>query len=270
MSDDLARFAGGIPENYDRGLGPHLFDVYGARLAQEVATARPSRVLETAAGTGIVTRLLRDALAPSAHLTATDLSPPMLDLARQKFQKSEAVTFETADATELPFEGGAFDAVACQFGVMFFPDKDLSYREVFRTLAPGGRYFFNVWDEIARNPFARIMQETSERLFPEDPPKFYELPFGYYEVEPIRTSLAAAGFDEIECDVRKIEKEIPSIYAFAKGLVLGNPLSDEVETRGTISADEVLSAVCEALSAEFGDNPGRMPLQAIAISARRA
>jgi len=77
-------------------------------------------VLETAAGTGIVTRKLRDALAKDARLTATDLNPPMLEVARAKFRAGEQVEFQPADATALPFADGSFDAVMCQFGIMFF------------------------------------------------------------------------------------------------------------------------------------------------------
>src|SRR5262249_28598895 len=141
-------------------LGPMIFVDYAADIARRAAACSPARVLETAAGTGIVTRQLRDVLPPSAHVTATDLNAPMLEVARTKFRPSEAVDFRSADATALPFPDGAFDAVVCQFGVMFFPQKDTSYREVRRVLAPGGRYFFSVWDSHRHNPFGRIAQET--------------------------------------------------------------------------------------------------------------
>ena len=99
-----------------------------------VAALNPRRVLETAAGTGIVTRALRDALPAGASLTASDLNAPMLDIAAEKFRHGEAVEFRTADAIALPFTDASFDVIVCQFGVMFFPDKDKSYREAFRVL----------------------------------------------------------------------------------------------------------------------------------------
>ena len=148
MTSQAANFAGDIPAKYDSGLGPHLFLDYGADLARRVAAAKPGRVLEIAAGTGIVTRLLRDALPPSAHLVASDLNSPMLMVAREKFAETEQVEFRQADATALPFADDAFDAVVCQFGLMFFQEKTKAYSETFRVLAPGGRYYFNVWDLI--------------------------------------------------------------------------------------------------------------------------
>ena len=88
MADDAASFTGSSPQYYDQGLGPVIFAGFAADTAQRVAAGRPARV-ETAAGTGIVTRELRDALSAEAQLTATDLNPPMLDLARAKFRPGE-------------------------------------------------------------------------------------------------------------------------------------------------------------------------------------
>ena len=122
MSNNAAGFIGSIPQHYEQGLGPLIFVDYAADIAQRVAAGNPARVLETAAGTGLVTRKLRDALPARAHLTATDLNPPMLEVARGKFRTGEQVEFQPADATALPFADASFDAVVCQFGLMFFPD----------------------------------------------------------------------------------------------------------------------------------------------------
>src|SRR5437763_12698414 len=159
MTDQATSFVGTIPDHYERGLGPVIFKDFAADIARRVAASRPVRVLEIAAGTGIVTRQLRDLLPSGADLTATDLNPPMLEVARTKFKPGEQVDLQPADATALPFADAAFDAVVCQFGVMFFPDKQKSYREVSRVLVPRGRYFFNVWDSHRQNPFGRIAHE---------------------------------------------------------------------------------------------------------------
>jgi ubiquinone/menaquinone biosynthesis C-methylase UbiE len=166
MSDDAAGFIGTIPQHYDQGLGPMIFVDYAADIARRVASANPARVLETAAGTGIVTRKLRDAFSKDARLTATDLNPPMLEVARAKFHAGEQVEFRPADAVALPFADGSFDAVVCQFGIMFFPDKAKSCFEVFRVLAPGGRYVFSVWDSHRYNPFGRLAHEVAGRFSP--------------------------------------------------------------------------------------------------------
>lgn len=269
MRGEAASFIDSIPENYDRDLGPILFDDFAADLARRAAAGNPARVLEMAAGTGIVTRHLRDLLPAGAHLTATDLNPPMLDAACAKFRPGERVEFRPADATALPFPDGAFDSVVCQFGVMFFPDKDKSYREVHRVLAPGGRYLFNVWDAHRYNPFGRIAHEVPGSFFPGDPPQFYRVPFGYHRIDPIKDSLIDAGFADIEIAVVGLEKTIPDAAAFARGLVHGNPLIDQIRARGGVDPDTIAEALTGALRREFGADPGRMPLQAIVFSARR-
>ena len=140
MSTHDSEFVGSIPEYYDSGLGPRIFFDYADDLAARVAKLKPGSVLELAAGTGIVTRRLRDTLPDHCQILASDLNAPMLEVARQKFNPEESVLFETVDATALRFEDELFDIVTCQFGVMFFPDKEQSYSEVFRVIRPGGHY----------------------------------------------------------------------------------------------------------------------------------
>ncbi|MBI1775638.1 MAG: methyltransferase domain-containing protein [Proteobacteria bacterium] len=269
MSGQVASFVGSIPENYDRGLGPMIFVDYALDMAKRAAASKPARVLETACGTGIVTRKLRDLLPAAAQLTATDLNPPMVEVARGKFRAGEKVELKQADATQLPFADASFDAVICQFGVMFFPDKDKSYREVQRVLAPGGRYLFNVWDAHRYNAYARIAHETIGSFFPADPPGFYRVPFGYHAIDPIKESLLAAGFTGLSASVVTVEKEIPEAAQFARGLVFGNPVIEQINQRGGVEAEQVRKAVTDALIAAFGRDPGRMTLQAIVFEAMK-
>lgn len=269
MSDEAAQFVGSIPEHYDRGLGPVFFAGWGADLAARAAALRPVRVLELAAGTGIVTRLLRDALPAVAELVATDLNAPMLEIAKQKMRDGEKVVFQTADATSLPFPDRSFDAVVCQFGVMFFPDKDRAYREARRVLAPGGHYLFNVWDSFDRNPAARLAHTTIAGFFPADPPGFYLVPYSYHRIDPIKDALEAAGFDDIAFRVLRMHKDLPDPAAFARGLVFGNPVIDEIGRRGGVAPDQVFAAVRAALGRELGEKPCRVPMQIIVVSARK-
>jgi ubiquinone/menaquinone biosynthesis C-methylase UbiE len=269
MASDSAQFIGSIPQHYDQGLGPLIFVDYAAEIARRAAAGSPARVLETAAGTGIVTRRLRDALPASTHLTATDLNPPMLEIARAKFRPGEQVEFKPADATALPFADAGFDAVVCQFGVMFYPDKDKSYREVHRVLAPGGRYLFSVWDAHRYNPFGRIAHQVAGSFFTADPPQFYNVPFSAHQIDPIKESLIEAGFDGIDVAVIRLEKDVPDVAMFARAAVYGNPLADQVRARGGVEPEQIVEALIREYRREFGNDPGRMPLQAIIFSARK-
>jgi len=267
MSDQAANFIGSIPENYDRGLGPVFFTDFADDMARRVAASAPRRVLETSAGTGIVTRRLRTMLPANAQLIATDLNPPMLEVARAKFQPGEAVEFQPADATELPFPDQSFDAVVCQFGVMFFPDTEKSYREAYRVLAPGGRYLFSVWDEHRFNPAPRLVHEMLGGLFPDDPPRFYEVPFAYHRSDPIREAVTEAGFSDFRAAVLHIDKTVPDMASFARGLIYGNPVVEQIRMRGG-DPDQIVETLSTALRREFGD-PARVPLQVIMFEATR-
>jgi ubiquinone/menaquinone biosynthesis C-methylase UbiE len=268
MSDDHIRFEGSIPEFYDRHLGPLLFEPYAIDLARRVARSRPARVLELASGTGIVTRRLREALPAESTIVATDLNQAMLDVAREKLVGKAGIEFRQADAMALPFEDAAFDALVCQFGIMFFPDKLVAGREALRVLRPGGLYAFNVWDTFDYNPWARITDETIASFFPSDPPTFYKVPFSYAALDPIKALLIEAGFVDIDISVVAIGTQAPSARHAATGLVYGNPSLLEIRGRGGIDPDEVVDKLEHALAAAFGDEPMKIPLQAMAITAR--
>jgi ubiquinone/menaquinone biosynthesis C-methylase UbiE len=265
MNKQAANFVGSIPHYYDRYLGPRIFQDFADDLAQRAAKQNPDAVLELAAGTGILTRRLRDLLLQDCALTSTDLNQPMLDVAKAKFLDNERVCFETADATSLPYDTSQFDTVVCQFGVMFFPDKPASYKEVLRTLKPGGRYIFNVWGAQAANPFAAIAHEVVTALFPENPPGFYKVPFGYHDERDIVESLREAGFSEVETKSLHITSEVGSAEDFAKGLVFGNPLFEEVTSRGG-DPDAVCHAIAESIQQRLDTS---MPLHAIVFTANK-
>jgi ubiquinone/menaquinone biosynthesis C-methylase UbiE len=255
------RFTGTIPDHYDRDLGPVIFADYADDIVRRVAMAPPTRVLETAAGTGIVTRRLRDRLPQNSRLTATDPNEAMLEVARVKFQPDQ-VTLLAADAMELPFPEGAFDAVVCQFGVMFFPDKDQSYREARRVLDRNGRYIFSVWDSHAYNPFARVANETSTQYLPDELAQFRQGPFGYYQIDAIKQSLLEAGFTDIRASVVRLEKRVLNPALFARGLVFGTQLIDHVHARGG-DPERLADALTDAFIRELGLKERPMQMQAI-------
>ena len=256
-----AGYVGDVAIAYDRDLGHVLFEPYAADIAQRVVERSVRDMLEVAAGTGIVTRQLRDALSKDALLSAIDISDSMMDVARAKFLAHEQVTFQVADATALPFEDEVFDAVVCQFAVMFF-DKDAAFREAHRTLRRGGRYLFSVWDSQRYNPFASVTFEVMKQFFPSNPPRFMEDPVSCFEIDPIKEALIRYGFDRIVISVQRREYDIMDVPAFARGLVF-SPLIEEIRERGGADPERIVEALAEALIRKYGSSPTRFPMQAI-------
>jgi len=192
MADKHTAFVGSIPPIYDRCLGPLLFHGFADDLAARLPAKTGLRVLETACGTGIVTERLVQRLRGTDTVVATDLNEAMLEHARARLAPA-GVEWRQADATSLPFPDESFDAVVCQFGVMFFPDKLEGAREALRVLRPGGLFLFNTWDAIEHNAVARITHETVAKIFPDDPPAFYRIPFGLHDAGAIHEVLERAG-----------------------------------------------------------------------------
>ncbi len=269
MNTSHIQFVGSIPENYDTHLGPLFFEYYGADLARRLDVPTGGRVLETACGTGISTEHLRGALPDSVEIVATDLNDAMLDYGRAKRSDLANVSFRQADALDLPFEDASFDAVACQFGLMFFPDKAAGMAEALRVLKPGGMLGFNVWDSLDANEIARVAHETIGTFFDDDPPQFLLLPFSYHQIGPIEALLAKAGFDAVTIEAVDTVVERPSARDVATGFVEGNPGIHEINERATAAPDVIAEAVAEAFRGAFGDAPLRASLRAIVATARR-
>ncbi|EKS70591.1 MULTISPECIES: class I SAM-dependent methyltransferase [Caballeronia] len=264
------QFAGQIPELYERLLVPMLFAPYAEDLAARAAALAPSRVLETAAGTGAVTRAMALALPAHVDIVATDLNQAMLDRAATT-PIGRTVTWRQANALQLPFDDASFDIVVCQFGAMFFPDKPAAFAEARRVLRPGGALLFNIWDRIEENAFANTITDALGHLFPDDPPLFMKrTPHGYFDRGAISRDLASAGFDAMprfETVTRR--SRASSAQEVALAYCQGTPLRNEIESRAGASLDEATSICAQAIAARFGSDYPDGKIQAHVIEIRR-
>jgi ubiquinone/menaquinone biosynthesis C-methylase UbiE len=261
------RFSGAIPENYERYMVPLLFQPYADELAKRAAALQPKRILETAAGTGVVTQALSSAL-PNAEITATDLNQAMLDVAARRALPN--VTFRQADALELPFSNASFDLVVCQFGAMFFPDKVAGGAEARRVLRDGGTYLLAIWDAIECNPMTDLTQQIMVETFPDNPPMFMARgPFGYHDPEWIERDLRAAGFDGIEIDTIVFESRSNSAEEAARGLCYGSPMRLELEEYGADALDEVFAKLVKAAQKFEGPDGFDAPMSAHIVTATK-
>lgn len=253
MSDIDKVFAGSIPKLYETHLVPLIFEPYAADLKNRVGSMNVSRILEVAAGTGVVTRALATLANEQISIVATDLNQAMLDQAAT-VATARPIRWQQADAMALPFPDGEFDAVVCQFGVMFFPDKSKAFSEARRVLKPGGAFIFNVWDRIAENEFADTVTTALEAVFPESPPRFLaRTPHGYYDRSTIERDLAAGGFTRpprivtVAARSRAESARVPAV-AYCQG----TPLRNEIEARDASRLGEATDLAAAAVAHRFG------------------
>jgi len=262
-------FAESIAAQYERYLVPLIFEPYAADMAARVTSRSPQRVLEIAAGTGVVTRAMSATLARDVAIVATDLSQPMIDLA-QTLGTERPVEWRQADVLALPFDDQEFDAVVCQFGVMFFPHKSTAFAEAHRVLRPGGALIFNVWDRIEENEFADTVATAVASMFPGDPPSFLaRTPYGYSDRSAIQRDLSVGGFlaqAQVTTIAERSRADSGNIPAIA--FCLGTPLKNEIEARDPTRVATAVDVSTQALVARFGDIglDGRMQACIVEIS----
>lgn len=269
MNTDTA-FAGSIPELYERHLVPLIFAPFAVDLAARAARRSPMRVLELAAGTGVVTRHLAQTLPAHAELIATDLNQPMLDTAAA-LGASRKVTWQQADAMQLPFDDQQFDLVVCQFGVMFFPDKAKAFAEARRVLRSGGALLFNVWDRLEENEFTLTIQQALAPIFPQDPPRFMErVPHGYFDQATIAGALRDGGFERApELTTVSARSLAQSARAVAVAFCQGTPLRNELEARAPGRLEHLTEVVAGALALRYGAGPVDGRIQAHVVCVER-
>ncbi len=257
----VAAFAGSVPANYDKYLGPVLFEPYALDIIERLHN--PKNVLEIACGTGRVTKHLVGKLPSDGTLTATDINGDMIAIAKDVV-KDERVEWQVADAQQLPFENNSFDHIICQYGVMFFPDKQQAMKEAYRVLQPGGKYIFNVWDELSTNPRSMIIKTTMEEIMGSDAPDFLSKgPYSWFDRAEIRKVVEAAGFKNVTMEVVQKTGTYDKVEYLLNGFVHGSPLASYLANQTEELKNEIVSRMKAKMTAELGETNVPSPMQAL-------
>jgi SAM-dependent methyltransferase len=261
-------FTASFAEVYDRYLVPMDFAPHAARLSERVSVTAPRSVLETAAGTGVLTRALAGILPSEVSITATDLNEPMIALAQSNLG-SERILWRQADALDLPFGDAEFDVVVCQFGVMFFPDKQQGFREALRVLRPGGHFVFNVWDSFEANSKSplRIAARIVGTILNRSPVSLLAPP--YHNQAVIRSDLGLAGFVDIGVERVSAPSRAASAREAATVVCHGSRLRTHIDASDPTRLEEITDVVTEALRSRFGAGSVEGATQALMLIAQR-
>lgn len=255
------QFSGSIPQHYQDLLTPFLFDSFSADLMQRIDFSTAYNVLELASGTGSVTKQLVAQLPVGAHLTATDLQPDMLDVARQQVVAPN-VSWDVVDMTNIPYIDGQYDLVVCQFGVMLVPDQLKALTEIYRVLKDGGRLIFSVWADIAANPVWNISGKVIESFLGANPILQKPGPFSLSAESDTKALMEQAGFTNVKTSLVEQTGVITNAAMAAKGFVQGLPVFMVISKKDPAMIFRIEEALKLELAAELGDLPLRSALQA--------
>lgn len=256
LKESNTRFEITIPKVYEQYLGPYLYEPYSKFVTNRII-GNPQNVLEIGVGSGRLTKHLVKKISKEAKLTAIDINPNMLDIARQKINAAN-VKFEVADAQELPFADNSFDLVICQFGFMFLPNKQKGFNEAWRVLKPRGQFLFVTWDKAENNITLHISQQIILQLLEAIPPVYFGK--AYYAMnnpEELRNYTKVAGFENGTVEKITLEGKCPSAMDAAIGFIEGNSIIKEILKEGP----ELLHTIKTTIASKINEQVGKDPIQ---------
>lgn len=247
---------------YDHFLGPLFFEPYAIEVAKRIDPSPASLVLEIAAGTGRVTRHIRERIATPARLIASDISEDMLAEAKKKLGHLD-IDWQNIDAQDLPLKDNSLDLVVCCFGYMFVPDKLKAFAEAYRALRPGGALLFTTWDKLEQNALSFTCRSLAEKYLKSPLPESHDLAVSMSDEVVIRALLEKAGFSKIS--VEKVERfsVCPAAKEAARGMVEGGFVFKEIRKHNPELMDEIKIALEKELAAKFGAAPMIAPMSAV-------
>jgi len=184
-----------VAAGYDAVLVPMLFEPWAEQLVAEFGPWDGRSVLDLAAGTGVLTRRLADEVGPSGRVIAADINREMLQLARQRCAGARStVEFVESPAHPLDVADGSVDAVMCQQGFQFFPDKPAAAREIQRVLRPGGRVVVTTWCDVEQCEFFGGICRALEAIGQPEIAAMMRAPFDFMPAAELCASFEGAGF----------------------------------------------------------------------------
>ena len=227
MTDaERGQITAGAAEVYESFFVPALFREWAAPVAEAAGIGPGARVLDVACGTGVVALEAARRVGDSGSVVGLDVNAGMLEVARRN---APQLDWRHGRAEALPFAAAAFDAVTCQFALMFFEDRPAAVSEMHRVLRPGGRLAVAVWDVVERSPGYAAMVALLDRLFGRRVADALRAPFVLGDPALVRSVFAKAGLADVALSTRQATARFPSIAAWVHTDVKGWTLADMLD-----------------------------------------
>ncbi len=259
------QLSGNAPDAYERHIVPALFMPWARSLVETAALRPGERVLDVACGTGVVTRLAAKRVGAGGKVVGLDLNAGMLAVARSR---APAIEWREGSATELPLPDAAFDAVLCQQGLQFFPDRPAALREMRRVLVPGGRLALSVWRSLEWSPGHRALADALERHIGSETAAIMRAPFALADPEELRALAVAAGFREVAVRAAVEDVSFPSVDEFPIVQSAATPLAPFVSGAPASARAALVADVRTALAWYVSGGKLVWPIQAHVVTAR--
>lgn len=245
---------------YESFFVPALFQAWPAQLATLAGVEAGWRVLDVACGTGVLARHAADLVGQGNLVSGVDINEGMLSVARAK---NPTINWQQASAESLPFDNNLFDAVFCQFGLMFFDQPVQAVQEMYRVLLPGGRLTLAVWDALENSPGYSALVNLLERLFGTAIANELRAPYRLGKPGELTALLTATGITGFSVQSLPGTARFPSIDDWMlteiKGWTLADVLDDDQFQHLLRQAREVMQP--------FTDSTGRVSFAAPALLA---
>jgi ubiquinone/menaquinone biosynthesis C-methylase UbiE len=269
MEKDAFKFSGEAALNYDRYLGPLMFEPYAVDLISRINNTDVKSVLEIACGTGRVTRHLRNRFGANVKLTATDFNADMMAIAESKINDG-SVIFGIEDAQHLSFVDNTFDLVVCQFGLMFLQDKKKGLSEALRVLKPGGTFIFNTWDKTENTPLLKlIFNDIILPYFKDEDTSRFLVPFSLFDAKVLKSWMDEIGFKDIETNRVLLKTSAPSSKEIINGFFLKHSLGAAVMAKNPADFDKTTEVMEKQIIKQFGEVNIELEFAALLFSGKK-
>jgi ubiquinone/menaquinone biosynthesis C-methylase UbiE len=270
MAADLWRLGATGPDNYEFYQVPSVFEPLARIFLDRIRLKPGERVLDVACGTGIVARLAAPAVAPEGSVVGVDLNADMLAVARRKSAEAGlGIEWRQGEAGSLPCADGGFDAVLCQQGLQFFPDRLGALKEMRRVMADGGRLGLSVWRSVDHSPCHRAIADSLAVRFGPDVVRRFLAIFSFGDEQALRRHVEQVGFSEIEIGTLVVRRHLLAPAQSVPGLLASTPVGPDVAALPAGVRDMIVSEVADRLQ-EYRDGDGlTVPQATFVVTARK-